>query len=350
MNPLVSIIIPLFNREKFIYEALSSVLAQNYANWECIVVDDGSSDNSESIVSDFHDDDIRFSLVRRSREPKGANTCRNIGLEKSKGKYIVFLDSDDLLASHCLERRVDFMENHPELDFAVFNTLVFYETPGDSDVLLNIKTDTNDIDRHLYKDPPWITTGPIWKVEALVNLSGFDEKLVCYQEFDLHLRALINEASYIFLGESQPDNFHRISHENRISNDSGKSMPFMKSRRYSYLKTARMLKKRGMLTSYRKKLLANLFLEMIRENMWNKMIYGESLFDSLKWWTVVRKENWLSFFDYLVSLLHVFVLSSTLLYKIPSFHLFLQKVTKRMNKSWILPHKDKYRMKIEYRK
>ena len=107
MVPLVSIIIPAYNREHLIGETLDSVLIQTYTNWECIVVDDGSNDNTEEIIKSYSEKDNRFQFYHGpTTGKKGASACRNYGLDKSKGELIQFLDSDDLLAKNKLEEQV----------------------------------------------------------------------------------------------------------------------------------------------------------------------------------------------------------------------------------------------------
>ena len=80
MSDLVSIIIPTYNREHLIGETLNSIIAQTHTNWECIVVDDGSTDNTEEVLKNYKEKDKRFIFLKRPDNlPKGANTCRNIG-------------------------------------------------------------------------------------------------------------------------------------------------------------------------------------------------------------------------------------------------------------------------------
>ena len=106
-KPKVSIIIPAYNREQLIGETLNSVLVQTYNNWECIVVDDGSVDNTEGVIKFFAKKDKRFKFYHRPKTKKsGASSCRNYGLEKAIGELIQFLDSDDLLAKNKLEEQV----------------------------------------------------------------------------------------------------------------------------------------------------------------------------------------------------------------------------------------------------
>jgi glycosyltransferase involved in cell wall biosynthesis len=111
MVPLVSIIIPTYNRDHLIGETLDSVLGQTYTNWECIVVDDSSNDNTEEIIGSYSKKDNRFQFYHRpTTRKKGASVCRNYGLQKAKGELIQFLDSDDLLAKNKLEEQVKFYE------------------------------------------------------------------------------------------------------------------------------------------------------------------------------------------------------------------------------------------------
>ncbi len=161
--PLVTIIVPNFNRASIISKTLDSVANQTYSNWECLVVDDGSKDESKEVVKTYCDKDVRFRFFRRHRAPKGAPACRNIGLAKAAGNYIVFLDSDDVLAPWCLEKRVQTIKSNPGFDFWVFPSAMFKLVPGDSIKRWNILNKTeNDLIRFLLQDMPWHTSGPIW--------------------------------------------------------------------------------------------------------------------------------------------------------------------------------------------
>ena len=106
-SPLVSIIIPTYNRAHLIGETLDSVLAQTYTNWECIVVDDGSTDETDKLLAAYCEKDVRFQYFHRpNNRPKGANACRNYGFELSKGGYINWLDSDDMLSNNKIEEQI----------------------------------------------------------------------------------------------------------------------------------------------------------------------------------------------------------------------------------------------------
>lgn len=103
---MISIIIPVYNRKKLIVSAIESILHQTSKEWELIIVDDLSTDGTWNKISQYASDSKgRIKVHQRNREPKGAPTCRNIGLELAKSDYVLFLDSDDILAPWCIETR-----------------------------------------------------------------------------------------------------------------------------------------------------------------------------------------------------------------------------------------------------
>jgi glycosyltransferase involved in cell wall biosynthesis len=105
MNHLISVIIPCYNQEKYINEALESVLKQTYSNWECIIIDDGSTDNSSEIIRNFILNDCRFKYIYKTNE--GVSKARNFGIECSNGSFIQFLDADDILDKRKLEYSIN---------------------------------------------------------------------------------------------------------------------------------------------------------------------------------------------------------------------------------------------------
>lgn len=220
-QPKVSIIIPLFNREDLIGHTLNSLISQSYHNWEAIVVDDGSSDESEKVIRNFIKNDNRFKFYNRNRLPKGAPTCRNIGVEKAAGDFIIFLDSDDLLAPFCLQQRVEHMQKNPSLKFAVFMGQLFNKTVGDSDKLINIPTKEDDLIRFLKQDTPWLICNPIWRRSALQQ-HHWREDLACFQDYLFHTEALLMNFPYHYV-PAQPDCFWRRGDYGAISS-SNKSL------------------------------------------------------------------------------------------------------------------------------
>ena len=208
-KPTVSVIIPTFNRDELLVHTLASVRAQTFPDWEAVVIDDGSSDATADMVRELSGADPRIRLLQRTREPKGAATCRNIGLAASRGDLIIFLDSDDLLGSACLEKRLNVMREDPEASFAVFPALLFRKELDDTMLLWNVDSDEPDLRRFLRSDSVWPMNGPIWRKEFLSRLGGCDEQLTCWQDVDLHIRSLLRRPRYVRCLDSAPDCFVR---------------------------------------------------------------------------------------------------------------------------------------------
>ena len=124
-SPLVSVIIPSYNYGRFLGQTLDSVIAQTYLHWECIVVDDGSTDNTREIVESYAGRDSRVKYLYQTNQRAG--TARNNGLRNSTGVYLQFLDADDLIESRKIERQVKYLEQHPEVDIIYGSVRTFPE-------------------------------------------------------------------------------------------------------------------------------------------------------------------------------------------------------------------------------
>lgn len=108
MNPLVSIIMPCYNTERYIAQSIESVLAQTYQNWELLITDDGSTDRSVEIISKYSKNDDRINVLVPD-EHNGIAVTRNLSMSRARGRFIAFLDSDDIWKSDKLEKQVGFM-------------------------------------------------------------------------------------------------------------------------------------------------------------------------------------------------------------------------------------------------
>jgi glycosyltransferase involved in cell wall biosynthesis len=205
---LVSIITPSFNKDKFISQTIESVLNQTYSNWELIIVDDASTDNTISIINGFKERDNRIKLFINS-ENKGANYCRNLGIEKSLGEFIVFLDSDDLLTKECLMSRTKMIINKPSLDFAVFTMGVFRQKIGDASSTWYPKR-KDPLSDFLKHKLPWQTMQPIWRKTFVESMNGFDVEFQRLQDVEFHTRALLKEGVKFECFNFLPDCYFRI--------------------------------------------------------------------------------------------------------------------------------------------
>lgn len=230
-SPLVSIIIPNFNKENLLRDSLGSIQLQTFENFEAVVVDDASTDNSIDEIQKIIKEDPRFKLIRQP-VGKGGSAARNLGFSIAKGEYVIFFDSDDLLAPTCLEERIKVIKSQdkPLHDFIVFPMGCLKNKVGDSALKWCPKSGQDDLYNFLAHHIPWQTMQPLWRRSFLEtmkfggNLGPFDEDYPRLQDVEMHTRALLSGAKYKIVEEQEPDCFYRIdvsrttaSRENQLS-------------------------------------------------------------------------------------------------------------------------------------
>ena len=255
---LVSIIIPTRNRLALLKETLTTLSAQTYPHWEAIVIDDGSNDGTEEFLARQTANDRRFRYFRRKSNQSGANVCRNEGARQSNAEYLIFLDSDDLLDSTCVEQRQTFMKRNQDLDFCVFQGEAFGDGTGGVNKPFSIPGPGSDLDRFLYLDFPWQTTGPIWRRSAFLNIGGFDETLPSWQDVELHIRAIASGLSWLRVDATD----HYIRWQNdpmKTSLQQRHHQEHLRSAEKMFEGIANLLRSRGQLTWTRRRALAGLF-------------------------------------------------------------------------------------------
>lgn len=193
----VSIIIPTFNSSKYLKATLDSVLSQTYTNWECILVDDGSIDLTETISVNYQEKDNRFQLYKRPVDlPKGPSSARNYGVSKAKGDYLIFLDADDLLATTCLENRVAQFQQNPECDFLVFQMERFVEEPDFSKKEIVVEQDKNRIlESFIQLHGQWPITSPIYKTDFFKTIH-FSPSLVVFEDLEVAIKAIVKAIDF----------------------------------------------------------------------------------------------------------------------------------------------------------
>ena len=121
---LVSIIIPVYNQEKYLKETLQSVINQSFSNWECVLINDGSVDDSVAIINEYLTQDNRFYFI--NSENKGVSNARNLALQQVKGDYILFLDGDDLIHPEKIAQAISNFQKNSDLSI-VFNTTSYFQ-------------------------------------------------------------------------------------------------------------------------------------------------------------------------------------------------------------------------------
>lgn len=236
-QPLVSIIIPTYNRAELIGETLDSILAQTYQNWECIVVDDGSTDHTSDVLDHYTKKDSRISYHHRPKQYNpGGNGARNYGFDLSKGEYINWFDSDDVMLPEKIEKQVlDLHQN--KFNFTVCHITVF---EGYINNLLGLRSEflhsSDNFYDFLTHKITWLTNSALWKKEFLLNNNyRFNEKLKAAQEWEFISKVLSEVNDYSYINESLVLN---RKHSNSISYNKEKeverSINYLKARKFVY--------------------------------------------------------------------------------------------------------------------
>lgn len=294
--PLVSIIIPTYNRVKIIGDTLVSIVNQTYLNWECIIVDDGSTDTTVDYINDYSKSDKRFNVYVRPKERrKGPSSCRNFGLEKAKGEFIIFLDSDDLLAIYCLEERIIAFKNYKECDFLVFQMERFVNSPQ-----IQIKIPLEEVDiKHsmssfLTLNSIWQVTSPIYKKDFLIKTKGFNEDLLNFEDLELAVRVIYKSSDFKLF--NNVDSFYRNDENYRTKYKSKKVMHKSVNAFFIFINSIHKevilkLKDKQLETTYKQDIVLaykKIFLTYIKENV------NEFRFENKKMITFLNRNNYLS--------------------------------------------------------
>ena len=207
MNPLVSIIVPCYNQAQFLPEALQSVWEQTYENWECIIVNDGSPDNTHDVAQEWLAKDKRFKYIYK--ENGGLSSARNAGLDKAVGDYIQFLDCDDILECNKIEKQSLFFDKG--IDVLISGYRYFENKEGVSEQRIigrdNFIPETfiQFDDRVDIKDlfdlkNPFVICAPLYKSCVFEKVGNFDEQLHSLEDWDFNLRCALHNLTFQHTG------------------------------------------------------------------------------------------------------------------------------------------------------
>jgi len=197
---LVSVIIPTYNRDQYITDALDSVWGQSHRPLELIVVDDGSTDDTEAVVNewiDAHQSD-EFEATYRYQENAGAPSARNHGLRETIGNWVKFLDSDDVLHPESIERQVKASRSLEDREI-VFGDLGVMDRAGENQEPQHYEPPEKDEDTFEYLIGHVVNTPtPLHRRWLLQEVDGFREDVEKGQEYDLHLRLALAGVDFLY--------------------------------------------------------------------------------------------------------------------------------------------------------
>lgn len=214
-NPLVSVIIPAYNADRFIDRAIGSVKAQSLADWELIIVNDGSTDQTPSVIEAAKGEDIRIQCIHQ--ENLGLSHARNAGLRVSKGEYIQFLDADDKLLPRKLEVSLSRFQLEPSLDIVASQARVI-DSKNSQDKIVPLPN--NNKMEQLWEKNFLVVNAPLVRKELITRVGFFEtEDTQLYQlygceDWQFWLRASLIGARLEFVAEVLVENYR---HEENMS-------------------------------------------------------------------------------------------------------------------------------------
>lgn len=186
-NPLVSVIIPTYNRAHLIMRAIKSVQAQTFTNWEIVIVDDGSTDDTKRLVESIRQNDPRIFYVKHDKN-KGESAARNTGVEYSKGEYIAFIDSDDVWLPLKLEKQIAVFNKGPK-DLGIVYTSACFINEATGEKRIKIARDHGHIfEKQVAYNPVGSPSKVMVRSECIIKCGGFDPEFPVNADWDMWTR------------------------------------------------------------------------------------------------------------------------------------------------------------------
>ena len=219
-KPLVSIIIPTYNRAHLIAETLDSLIGQTYSNWECIIVDDGSLDNISKVLIPYLEDSRFKFYYRPQKHEAGGNGARNYGFKMSQGDYIIWFDSDDLMTkNHVFEKVKRILSNPKSFDFVVGRTVNFNDEGFQEPYKYNIPSYGFKAEDFILRKIHWYTYDTMLS-RSLAKQIKYHEQMKFWQDYYYHCQMLLKSTNGSFIDEILT---HRRVHNSSIQKNNTKS-------------------------------------------------------------------------------------------------------------------------------
>jgi glycosyltransferase involved in cell wall biosynthesis len=226
-TPLVSIIVPCYNYGVFLDFTLGSILKQHYQNWECIIVDDGSVDNTRPIGDKYTFLDNRFRYIYQTNA--GLSAARNTGILNAQGAYFQFLDADDLINESKIKLQISFMEENTDVDL-IYGDAVFFDTKDQQNVFNNMNLERNK-NRHLKisgKADVLIhnlcinnfieVSSPLVRKKLVDKVGLFETAYTTYEDWQYWIRAAVKGCYFSYNPINSTETYIRYGHSSMLSN------------------------------------------------------------------------------------------------------------------------------------
>ena len=211
-TPLITVVVPAYNRATTITDCVRSVQAQTYTKWELIVVDDGSSDGTPQVVAKLAQDDPRIRLVQQPRNG-GAQAARNAGIRAGTGTWVAFLDSDDQYLPDSLERRMNLANKEK---VCVVHSECYVINPDGTKKIYRVPPISGRAYSTLLSHEGPLFQGLLVAKDAIQRIDLLDEQIVAFQEWDTSIRLA---KYYSFAFETAPTFIYDCRHADAMSKD-----------------------------------------------------------------------------------------------------------------------------------
>ena len=220
-NPIVSVILPVYNGEKHIYEAINSILCQSFTDFELIIINDASTDNTENIINSFHDKRIKY--IKNEFNLKISSTL-NKAIELANGKYIARMDADDVSLSTRLEKQIKILDQNPDIDIVnIRYNLMSEDGTNYRKYKYNISPDTDTLKYLIYIDTFICHPGVMIRSELYKQFKyKTDKDTYNVEDCDLWIRMISNGAKCYTIKEALLN--YRINNKSVTHTTEGKEI------------------------------------------------------------------------------------------------------------------------------
>jgi glycosyltransferase involved in cell wall biosynthesis len=226
---LVSIVIPCYNYAHYLPETLNNIILLRYTNWECIMVNDGSKDNTEEVARSFLAKDARFRYVYQQNQ--GLSAARNTGIANSKGVYLQFLDADDMLDKDKIALQSKYLDEHPAVDVVYGNFSYFHtDDPGQklkgrnkeehAQDYLKGSGKGRDMLQRFSRDNFIPVSAPLVRRSIIDKTGLFDTSYTSYEDWQYWFRACLNDAAFDYAPIKGTETYIRFGHVSMMGNTS----------------------------------------------------------------------------------------------------------------------------------
>lgn len=281
----VTIIMATYNRAHFIVETLQTIKNQSYTDWECLIIDDGGTDNTKEIITPILDQDNRFQFLKRPNGyKKGLPGCRNYGLDLAKGDCVIFFDDDDVIHPDNLKISLEVVEEN-EVDFCHYQKMSFEEQKPiiKSNPITKLKSLTKeDILKIVTQEIGLASCTVLWKKKCFDTIR-FDETLLYAEEWECYSRIISENFKGIIISNVL---YYNRKHANSNTGEFCRNSPI---RRASYteaiLLVVRNLKEKQLLSPSLIRYFVTISKDFVEYNLFKNIlnIFDLPTFEKLKW-------------------------------------------------------------------